>query len=99
MNETGGDLWSSPVRRFLSVISAGSEAGDQLEHFGSSHSVRCAKLAQLVADSCVKYVELGAVDGLHRRLKLALVRPESVELGVDRLTDVFDMIGLIGFPE
>ena len=58
-----------------------------------------AEPGESMPDAAAERLELVLVERLHRRLELALVGFEGVELQLDPVGDVFEVVGGIGLPE
>ena len=83
----------------VSRLASRSERSDELEYFSCVDAEWCSKALNSCADPLVEDIKFVAVDCLHRRLKLALMRMERIELCADVSTDVLAVVWLIGLPQ
>ena len=82
----GARLATSPASSRLQVA-------DQLEDLGGADTVLRSEAGQATTYPVAERRQLGVVDGVHRRLELALVGLQGVELRIDPPGDVFDVVG------
>ena len=70
-----------------------------MERLGGGEAVRGTDCGEPVTDSCAEGLQFAGIHRVHRRLVLALVCLECIELAVERTTHVLDVVDDVGLPE
>ena len=83
----------------IEISGAGQRSVISLNTSAAATSMRLPERGEPVAHALAKRRQLLVVERLHRRLELALVRLERIELGLHRRADVLDVVGHVGLEQ